>query len=160
MLKTLALALALAITIVPAGAVLAQDADLATAREAVAATKATDSFDAILINASTQLKNQLTAANPDKADLISATVDEEAIALAARRGDLENEAARLFKTAFTEEEMREITAFYSSATGQKYLREVPILGRGLNEAARVWANGVTRDLQENVSKKLAAQSGN
>ena len=72
------------------------------AREAIAATKATDSFDTILIRASGQLKNLLTANSPDQAARISIVVDEEAIALAARRGDLELEAARIFAAAFSD----------------------------------------------------------
>ena len=61
---------------------------LKSARQAITATKATESFDSILLNASAGLKNQLTANDPDKAATIATVVDEEAIALAARRADL------------------------------------------------------------------------
>ena len=113
-------------------------------------TKATDPFDNILLNTSVQLKNQLTAANPDRADQISSIVDEEAIALAPRRGDLENEAARLFATTFTEQELDAINVFFSSKAGAKYLRSTPVLARELGKSARIWANGIGRDLAENV----------
>ena len=125
------------------------------AREAIAATKATDSFDTILIRASGQLKNQLTANSPDQAAKISIIVDEEAIALAARRGDLELEAARIFAGTFSEEELVEITAFFNTETGKKYLAGTPILARELGKAARIWANGINRDLAANAQKKLA-----
>ena len=137
----------------------AQDADLAAARKALTATEATTSFDNILIDAATGLKNQLTAANPDKADLISTIVDEEAIALAARRGALESEAARLFGNTFTPAELTAIHEFFSSETGQKYLRETPVLARELNKVARVWASGISRDLRANVGDKLRAAVG-
>ena len=48
---------------------------MAAARKALSATKATESFDGILIQSSAQLKNQLTANSPDKADEISSIVD-------------------------------------------------------------------------------------
>ncbi|MGI9366674.1 MAG: DUF2059 domain-containing protein, partial [Rhizobiaceae bacterium] len=88
-----------------------------------------------------------------------ATVDEEAIALAARRGALEGEAARLFASTFTEEELKSIAVFFNSPAGSKYLQSTPILARELGKAARIWGAGINRDLANNVAKKLAG-SGN
>ncbi len=131
-------------------------AHLEAARKAISATKATKSFDGILIQAAGTLKSRLTADSPDKVDLISNIVDEEAIALAARRGALETEAARLFANTFSEAELNEVAAFFSSEVGGKYLDSTPILARELGKAARIWANGVNRDLGQNVAKKLQA----
>ncbi|MEM7778713.1 MAG: DUF2059 domain-containing protein [Pseudomonadota bacterium] len=141
------------------GAVSAQEfseSHMAAARKAITATKATNTFDGILIGASARLKNQLTANSPDQADRISNAVDEQAIALAPRRGDLEGEAARLFANTFTEEELIKISDFFGSETGSKYLDSTPILVRELDKAARIWANGIARDLAANVDKALAA----
>ncbi|MEM8750263.1 MAG: DUF2059 domain-containing protein [Pseudomonadota bacterium] len=129
---------------------------LQAARQAMTATKATSEFDNILINSSNKLKTELIAQNPDKSDLISNVVDEEAIALASRRGDLEAEAARLFTNSFSEEELVQIANFFKSDAGQKYLASTPILGRELGKAARVWANGINRDLGQKVSERLVA----
>lgn len=135
------------------------ESHLAEARKALTATKATDSFDGILLGAAAQLKQQLITGSPDKSELINATVDEEAIALAARRGALEGEAARLFASTFTDEELKSIAVFFSSSAGSKYLESTPILARELGKLARVWGAGINRDLANNVSKKLAG-SGN
>ena len=136
----------------------AQDASpshLSAARKALTATKATDSFDSILLNTSANLKNNLTSNNPNLADQISIIVDEEAIVLAARRGDLEQEAARLFSNAFSEEELNTISTFFASPAGQKYLENTPILARELGKAARVWAAGIARDLNAKVTPRVA-----
>lgn len=130
------------------------ESHLSAARKAITATRATATFDSILFNASAGLKNQLSAKDPDKADSISNIVDEEAIALAARRGDLEGEAARLFANSFTEAELNEIAAFFGSETGTKYLTATPVLARELGKSARVWANGISRDLAINVQKRM------
>ena len=153
--RSLAIIAPLFIALVP-GAALAQDGELSAARAAVTATDATGGFDNILPNASTALKNQLTAQNPDQAERIATVVDEEALALAVRRGDLETEAARLFANNFTADELKMIAEFFGSPTGKKYLDATPILARELSRAARTWAGGITRDLRENVNKKLAA----
>lgn len=150
-----ALALSISLLAVPSFAQDASESHIAKSREAIAATRATDAFDAILIQASGQLKNQLTANNPDQADRIAVIVDEEAIALAPRRGDLELEAARIFAAAFSEEELTEIANFFNTETGKKYLRSTPGLARELGKAARIWANGINRDLATNAQKKLA-----
>lgn len=127
---------------------------MAAARKALSATKATESFDGILIQSSAQLKNQLTANSPDKADEISSIVDEEAIALASRRGDLEVEGARHFANIFSKDELELLSEFFNSPTGSKYLDNAPILARELSKSARIWANGINRDLAENVTKRL------
>lgn len=134
------------------------ESHIAEARKAIDATKATESFDSILIKAATQLKNQLTSTRPDKATEISATVEAEAIALASRRADLEREAARLFAQTFTEEELTQIATFFASVAGTKYLEATPVLGRELGKAAQVWSNGINRDLAVNVAKKLAEEA--
>ncbi|MEL6504436.1 MAG: DUF2059 domain-containing protein [Pseudomonadota bacterium] len=130
------------------------ESHLSAARKAISATRATATFDNILFNASAGLKNQLTAKSPDKVDEISNVVDEEALALAPRRGDLEGEAARLFANTFSEAELNEIATFFASETGSKYLGATPVLARELGKSARVWANGISRDLAANVAKRL------
>jgi len=155
--KTMFAALLIAGATTFANVAVAQDASpshLSAARKALAATKATDSFDSILLTTSTNLKNNLTSNSPHLAEQISIIVDEEAIILAARRGDLEKEAARLFSNSFSEEELDSIAVFFSSSAGQKYLENTPILARELGKAARVWASGVARDLTAKVGPRV------
>ncbi|MEL6967681.1 MAG: DUF2059 domain-containing protein [Pseudomonadota bacterium] len=128
---------------------------MAAARKALAATRATAPFDRILIQAATALKNRLTATNPDQAAKIAETVDNEAIALAARRADLENEAARAFGNSFSEDELTQIANFFAGPVGQKYLDSTTVIGRQLGQAANVWGRGIQRDLTQNVTKKLS-----
>jgi len=129
-------------------------AHIGAAKKAMGATKATNGFDQILPDASIRLKNQLVSTNPDKADQIDLIVDEEALNLAARRGDLENEAAKLFAKSFSAEELTKIAEFFDTPAGQKYLDSTPILARQLSKAARIWANGIQRDLAANAAKRV------
>ncbi len=131
------------------------ESHLAAGRKAVAATLATLSFDAILYNTSTRLKNELTAKDPNQADIISTIVDEEALALAPRRGVLEGEAARLFASRFSEAELGELAEFFGSDAGKKYLANTAPLAKDLGRIARIWANGITRDMAQNVDKRLS-----
>ena len=132
------------------------DSHLKAARAAVSAIRATEEFDRILPQAAAALKTELIAKNPDLQEIIVQTVDEEALALAARRTDLEKEAALAYARVFSEEDLSAIAAFYTSDTGKKLLGSGPIVTRELFKAAEIWQRGVARDLSQNVGAKLAA----
>jgi len=152
---------ALAATAFLAGATLAgaqeiAESHLKAARAAVTSIKATDSMDAILPQAGQFLKIELIQKDPNlEADIVR-IVDEQTLALAPRRGDLEKEVALAFARAFSEQELNEIAAFHSSPTGQKFLSDSPIVGREVNKAVEIWQRGIARDLAENVAKQLSA----
>jgi uncharacterized protein len=130
---------------------------LKAARAAVAAIKATDPFDNILPEGAAALKQQLINKNPDMEQVISATVDEKALALAPRRADLEREAAMAYAKGFTTEELNAIAAFYTSEPGKKLLENGPLVLRDVAKAAQIWQNGVARDLGQAVMKDLDAK---
>ena len=127
---------------------------LHAAKEAVAASKSTTSLDNILPRLAETAKTQLIANRPDAADQITQIVDEAAISLAPRRGDLEEEVARGYARIFTIEELNQITTFYNTPAGKKLIAETPTVARAIDQAARVWTNGVQRDLREVVTKKM------
>jgi hypothetical protein len=131
-------------------------AHLAAARAAVTAIRTTDQFDGILPEVAQQLKSELIQKDPNLESIISSTVDEQALALAARRADLENEAARAYAVSFTEEELNAITGFYTSPAGKKLLSEGPIVTREVLKAAGIWQRGIARDLSQAVAEKVVA----
>lgn len=136
---------------------MAQDASpehITAAKAAIDALVVTNSFDSILPRAAERIKANLTLANPNFSDEISIAVDEEAIKLASRRADLENEAANIYAKSFSAEELNEIAAFYNSETGKKLLKVSPAMGRELLRAAEIWGAGITRDLNEASSNVL------
>ena len=110
---------------------------LAAARAAISAIKATDQFDSILPSVAQQLKGELIQKDPNLESIISTAVDEQSLALAARRADLENEAARAYAVSFNEEELNAITGFYNSPAGKKLLSEGPIVTREVMKAAGI-----------------------
>lgn len=141
--------------------VFAQDiteSHLKAAREAIAATHATDIYDVILPQAADALKSQLIQKNPDLVELISKTIDEKALELAGRRADLEKEAAMAYAKVFTEEELKAITVFYGTPAGLKVLSDGPRVTSEVGKAANIWQNGLARDLAQNVGDALKLAS--
>ena len=135
------------------------DDHLQAARQALKAINATQRFDNILPASALRLKNKLIQANPDLEGIISSTVDEKTLELAARRSDLENEAARIYANFFTQEQLNEISLFYSSDTGKKLLSDGPLAIRELLKGAEVWSRGLNRDLAQAVIIALNERLG-
>jgi hypothetical protein len=131
------------------------------ARATIAAVGATSNFDTILPTIAGQIKNQFIQATPNFESVITELVDAEAIKIAARRADLEQEAAKVYAQTFTMEELNAITAFYTSPVGKKLLENGPIAQREVAKAADIWATGISRDLSkastDAINAKLSAQ---
>lgn len=132
---------------------------LAAARAAIAALGSTDQFDAIIPGTAEQLKVNLIRTNGDLQEVISTTVDAEALKIVPRRGDLEKEAAQIYAKSFSKEELTAITDFYNSATGKKLIENGPLVIREVMKAAEIWSSGVGRDLSVNVNKVLQEKVG-
>lgn len=135
------------------------ESHLAAARAAVGSIGATEQFDEILPRAALALKAELIQKDPNLEAIITKTVDDKALALAARRSDLETEAARVYAHSFSEDDLKAISAFYTSPAGKKLIAEGPIVSREVLKAANIWQNGVARDLAQSVGEVLAAQAG-
>lgn len=127
---------------------------LAAAREAIASINATDRYDNILPGLAEGLKAQFIQASPNFQKQISAAVDEQALELAPRRADLEREAATIYAKAFTLEELKAISSFYATEAGKKLLTNGPLVSRELAKAAEIWANGISRDLNNQSTGAL------
>ena len=152
------LAAALTLLVATAGFSYGQDITeehLQLSKKTVAASRSTESLDQILPGLAERAKEQLIANRPDAADQISDIVDTAAISLAPRRGDLEDEVARAYARVFTIDELKQMYDFYTSETGKKLIEQTPVMARNIDQAARVWTNGIQRDLQQEVTKKLA-----
>ncbi len=141
----------------PARAQEVSESHLEAARRAISALKATEQFDGIILGLAESLKSQLYQKNPDMQPLISSVVDEKALAIAARRADLEREAALTYARVFSEEQLNAIADFYSSDAGQKLLSDGPIVTRELFRAAEIWEIGISRDLALEVANRLAEE---
>ncbi len=130
------------------------DEQMKAARAAINALGITNQFDSILPTLAEQLKSTMIQANPNFQEAISTTVDQQALALAARRSDLEKEAAATYAKSFTTDELKAMADFYNSEAGKKLLKDGPIATRELYKAADIWGQGISRDLANQSNKAL------
>ena len=130
---------------------------LAAALEAVHSAKASKGFDNVLPLLSEKVQDQIIRLRPDLYKQITDVVQQEALKLVARRGDLDADVARIWANAFTEEELKAITAFYKSPAGLKFVDIGPqVVGASL-QAVKVWSDRVGQELLQKSREELKKQ---
>ena len=130
------------------------ESHLEAAKKAIATTNSTAKLNDILPTAATRLIGQMISNRPDLESHITVFVNEAALELAPRRGDLQVEVAKIYARIFKEEELKEISDFFATEAGAKFLTQLPLVVREIDKASRVWGTGISRDLASAVRKKM------
>ncbi len=149
-------AISTAVSLSPVNAQEFPDSHIAAAKSAIKATESTNELNEILPRAAVRMADQLIGTRPDIADQIQVIVNESAIELAPRRGDLEIEVAKIYARVFTQEDLQNISEFFGTEAGKKFLSELPIVVREIDKASRIWGNGINRDMSQKVREKMQA----
>ena len=131
---------------------------LAAARDAMIATKANRGFDDLLPALSQQVQSQLISARPDVYMQISDTVNAIALTITNRRTDLDNDAARVWANAFSEDELKAIAAFYKTPAGAKFVDVGPKVFGDSVQVAKQWSDRVREELFEKAREELKKQN--
>ncbi|MGD9881565.1 MAG: DUF2059 domain-containing protein [Reyranella sp.] len=155
-----ALVVAMAAGVVGQG--LAQDntiteSHLAAAHNAVTSARTAETFDNILPSLSDQVQSSLILQRPDLHREIAAAVNAMALTLTSRRSDLDNDIARVWAKAFTEDELRVITEFYRSPAGAKLAQVGPQVLQDTLQVAQGWSERVGEELLEKSKEELKRQ---
>jgi hypothetical protein len=93
-----------------------------------------------------QAKNVFLQTNPNLSkDLteVAATLRKQ---LALRLGNLKTEAAKIYASRFTEQELKDIAAFYKTPLGKKMIEEEPKIVDGTMRMAQDWANQLSEQV--------------
>ena len=95
------------------------DSHLQAAWRAVHALGIDKDYNAAIPDIAEQVQAIMVQRRPDLYQQIGPIVNQAASELIVRRLDLNNDVARVWALAFTEDELNQITAFYTSPLGQK-----------------------------------------
>jgi len=121
-------------------------AGMATAKELVKVTGATALFTPLIAGVVEQAKIVFLQQNPalsNDLNEIAAQIRDE---LAPRFSQLTDEVARLYASHFTEQDLKQILAFYKSPVGQKMLKEQPQVVDSSMKFAQDWANNLSDEV--------------
>lgn len=131
-------------------------AHLNLAYEAVFITRTSRAYNEILPNLARRAKAELSKKYPNLENDINRAVDETAIKLAERQGELDLAISRRWAKRFSESELREISAFYATPAGTKLAKNnTELIASGLDEA-RKWGAEMGGHLIAEVQLKLKA----
>lgn len=115
-------------------------AAMATAKELVVVTGATVLFNPLIAGVVEQAKLLYLQQNPGLAKDLNEISTQLRTELTPRFSELSDEVARLYATDFTEQELKDVVAFYKSSAGQKLLVQQPKVIDGSMKFAQNWAN--------------------
>jgi uncharacterized protein len=146
------LALALPISVVPTAAQQPSPAALATAKEIVTVKGADAFWRPIVRGVVERAKGMFMQSNP----MLGKDLNEVAAKLHAeydsRANELLNDAAKVYTSRFTEQELKDLLAFYKSPLGKKVLAQDPAILEQNMKDAQVWADKLSNEI---ISKMRA-----
>jgi uncharacterized protein len=152
-----AVAVALALFSHAAHAQQPSPAAMSTAKEIVAVTGATALFNPTIAGVVGQAKFLFLQQNPALGKDLNEISDKMLKDLAPRFEVLVNEVVRIYATHFTEQELKDVLAFYKSPAGKKLVNEQPKIVEASLKFAQNWANAlsdeVTAKMREELKKK-------
>jgi uncharacterized protein len=129
-------------------------AALSTAKELVTVTGATALFNPLIAGVVEQAKLLYLQQNPNLSTDLNDIATKMRSDLTPRFVELTNEVARLYATHFTEQELKDILAFYKSPAGQKMLSEQPKVVDGSMKFAQNWANQLSDEVMAKMRDEL------
>jgi hypothetical protein len=135
-------------------------ASMQLAKELITITGATGMFNPLIAGVVEQAKLLYLQQNPALNKDLSEIADKMRKELQPRNVELQNEISKLYATHFTEQELKEILAFYKSPTGKKMLIQQPIVVDASMSFAQQWANKLSEEVTSKMRDELKKKGHN
>ncbi len=116
------------------------------AKQVTDVTGAANIFHPLIAGVVEQAKNLYLQQDPGLGKDIDEVAAKMRNDLQPRFGEVKEGVARLYATHFTEQELKEILAFYKSPTGQKLIKEQPMVIDNSMKFAQDWANKLSEEV--------------
>ena len=129
-------------------------AALSSAKEIVQVSGATALFNPLIAGVVEQAKLLLLQQNPSLNKELTEIANKIRTDLAPRFDEINSEVARLYATHFTEQELKDVLAFYKSSSGKKLVAEQPLVVDASLKFAQNWANGLSDDVVAKMRAEL------
>lgn len=151
--RVAAIAVALGLSSLAAYAQQPSAAAISTAKDIINTTGANTLFTPLIAGVVEQAKILLLQQNPNLSKVLTEVADKMRADLAPRFDEIGNQLANLYATSFTEQELKDLLAFYKSPLGKKLLIEQPKIADASLKFAQNWANA----LSDEVIAKMRAE---
>ena len=136
-------------------------AAMASAKELIATTGATTLFSPLIPGVVEQAKLLFLQQNPTIGAQLNEVAAKVRTDLAPRFSEISDQVAKFYATAFTDQELKAIIAFYHTPAGKKLLDEQPKIAEASMHFAQEWANKLSDEvigkMREELQKRGIAQ---
>jgi uncharacterized protein len=119
---------------------------IALAREIIIAKATSAGFDAVGPSVIEKSKDQFLQLNPGLVRDLNEVAAKLKAEYAARFSEPINEAARAYATRFTEQELKDILAFYKSPLGKKVVMQEPLILQESMTNIDHWASNLSEEI--------------
>lgn len=120
------------------------------------ATHASENFQAVLASITPLETQQIKRAMPTLSDEAIVVIEKKLTdAVTARQDELARIQAIEYARHFDEQQLRDLTAFYRSDLGQKYVTALPAIIQETAPIVRQWITGVIGQAQQDIMRSLA-----
>jgi hypothetical protein len=126
----------------------------AAARDLVIASGMSRSFDAAVTELKTQLVATVTRTRPDLGNDLNAVMQQLAPEFGKQSDTMINNAARIYASAMTEQELKTATDFFNSAVGKRYVDFEPVILVNVEDALKQWTQGVSAGMMDRVHQEM------
>jgi len=127
---------------------------MATAKEIVALTGATALFNPLIAGVVEQAKLLFLQQNPTMGKDLNEVAAKLRSDLAPRFDELVNDVARNYATHFTEQELKDVLAFYKTPAGTKLVAEQPKVFDASMKFAQDWSNKLSDEVIAKMRDEL------
>jgi hypothetical protein len=135
-------------------AMAADAGSVATAKQLLTVTSATTVFNPLIAGVVEQARLLYLQQNPGLGKDLNEIATKMRADLQPRFAELIDAMAKLYADAFTEQEMKDILAFYQSPAGKKLLDQQPKLVDASMSFAQDWANKLSEEVTAKMREEL------
>ncbi|WP_156953323.1 DUF2059 domain-containing protein [Afifella pfennigii] len=124
------------------------------ARQVLAASGLSRSFDEILPTVADEAKSTLIRANPQAQLGIIEIVDKVALQMVDRRSELETRLSRIWALNYSQQELQDLLTFFRTETGKKFgVNLVDLLGAQIT-VSQAWAQELGTEMMQRATEEL------
>lgn len=155
-LKTIAASLLAAafLTAGPAWPQAASPDALAAAKELVVAARTADQFKTVLPLIMQQMKPLIVKGRPAVEKDYDSIMPVLVETMNQQMGGFIEDVATVYAANFTAEELRQVTAFYRTPAGQKFLEKMPVIAQQSMAAGQKFGQKITQDMEARIKDEL------
>jgi hypothetical protein len=135
-------------------------ASMLVAKQLIAVTGATAVFNPLIAGVVEQAKLLFLQQNPDLAKDLNEVAAKIRTDLQPRFSEISNEVALLYAQNFTEQELKDILAFYKSPAGKKLLETQPKVIDSSMQFAQNWANKLSDEVIQKMREEMKKRGHN